>query len=336
MLSFEWPWMAGALALPLLAHWLLPARGEQSGRALKAPSEAIFTGVLGHEGRAPVSAPLRTLLAALAYLALVAAAMRPAWVEEPIALPREGRALMLAIDISGSMQEQDMELSGERLSRIAATKRVASDFVRAREGDRIGLLLFGTYPYLQTPLTFDRQTVIQHIQEARLTMADDLRSGIHATAIGDAIGLAIKRLRELDDPDKTLILLTDGSDNASRVAPRKAAELAAAAGLKIYTIGIGAEERRASLLGFNFGMGKNREIDEEALTHIAETTGGQYFRARDSEELASIYGHIDELEASEAEAEFFRPEHSLFHYPLAAALGLFALWLLLRERGGET
>lgn len=335
MLEFEWPWLCLALALPLIVH-ALPAHAPRArGRALKVPSSGWFDHAMGdggsHEKRQQAKHWYQ-LLAALAYIALTIAAMRPLWVGEPVAMPREGRALVMALDISGSMEEADMTDNGQRRSRIAVTKDVAIDFVKQREGDRIALVLFGTHPYLQTPLTFDHPTVMRHIYEAQLTMADDLRRGIHATAIGDAIGLAIKRLRDVEAPDKTLILLTDGSDNASQLAPLKAAQIAAREGLTIYTIGLGAEQRQASLLGFNFGMGKNREIDEETLENVAKATGGRYFRARDPDELREIYQHIDRLEPSEAEAEYFRPERSLFHWPLALSIALFALWGALRLR----
>ncbi|EDY86360.1 von Willebrand factor, type A [gamma proteobacterium HTCC5015] len=327
--------MCLALVLPLLVH-ALPARQPRAkGRALKVPNTRWFAhSVDSHSGVSPSPPHKRWywLLAALGYIALVVAAMRPLWVGEPVAMPREGRALVVALDISGSMEEQDMDDNGQRRSRIAVTKDVAMDFVKQREGDRIALVLFGTHPYLQTPLTFDHPTVMQHIYEAQLTMADDLQRGIHATAIGDAIGLAVKRLRDIDAPDKTLILLTDGSDNASQVAPLKAAQIAAREGLKIYTIGLGAEQRQASLLGFDFGFGKNREIDEKTLKDIAKATDGRYFRARNPEELREIYQHIDRLEPSEAEAEYFRPERSLFHWPLSLSVVLFALWGAVRWR----
>ena len=321
MLEFEWPWLAMALLLPFLAR-LLPAIAKPQASALLVDNVADFAGAAASQ-QSNKSSQLKWLLALLAYALLTLAAMRPVWVGEEIEIPLEGRDLMLAIDLSGSMREQDMRVGARYASRLYVTKRVATEFVEKRIGDRIGLIVFGAFPYLQTPLTFDRKTVIENIAKSQLNDADDIRNNIYGTTIGDAIGLAVKRLRESNIADKTLILLTDGKDETSngrqstggsKVPPLKAAELAAKDGLKIYTIGLGS----------NY----SRSVDTATLEKIAQLTGGQYFRARDTSELKKIYALIDELEPIQSDAMSFKPRKALFYYPLAAAL-LGSLLLLL-------
>lgn len=326
MLEFEWPWLIAALLLPLLAL-LLPSQPKPLGSALRVADIGDFSNG-GDAEYSHQAQRLRWLLAFAAYAALTLAAMRPVWVGEQIDIPLEGRDLMLALDLSGSMREQDMQLGSQRVSRIWATKRVATEFVEKRVGDRIGLVVFGAFPYLQTPLTFDRKTIIENIEKSNPFDADDIQRRIHGTVIGDAIGLAVKRLRENKIEEKTLILITDGADSGSKIPPLKAAELAAKDGLKIYTIGVGADRQTASLMGFNFNMGRNSEIDESTLQQIADITGGQYFRARDTEELQNIYTMIDQLEPVQSDAMSFKPRKALFSYPLALALLIASLLIL--------
>ncbi|HEY3486851.1 MAG TPA: VWA domain-containing protein, partial [Gammaproteobacteria bacterium] len=202
------------------------------------------------------------------------------------------------------------------------------EFIERRNGDRIGLILFGERAYVQAPLTFDRKTVNTLLQEASLGMAGE------RTAIGDAIGLAIKRLQNNPQQRRTLILMTDGANNAGELQPLKAAELAQRIGLKIYTIGIGAEAvRRRSLFG-NFTVNPSRDMDEKTLTAIAEATQGRYFRAHNTEELAKIYAILDQLEPVEIEQQSFRPTRALFYWPLTAAfvltLSLFGIYIVKR------
>ena len=247
--------------------------------------------------------------------------MRPQWVGDVMSIPVSGRDLMLAVDLSGSMQEEDFVLKGERVDRLTATKSVAGDFIERRVGDRIGLILFGERAYLQVPFTFDRKTVKTLLYEAEIGLAGK------ATAIGDAIGLAVKRLRERDESNRVLVLLTDGANTTGTVAPKEAAQLAAAEGLKIYTIGVGADEMLVRDL---FGMRKvnpSAELDEETLKTIAGITGGRYFRARDTRELEEIYRLLDKLEPVAEEARPFRPRKALYYWPLAGAVFIAALLL---------
>lgn len=320
-ITFDWPWVFAALPLPLLVRYLLPRVQAQRSAALRVP----FIDDFG-EGDDPARAPRRRWLllpAILAWLLLITAAARPQWLGDPLELPISGRDLMLAVDLSGSMEQEDFEIDGRRVNRLIATKWVAGDFIERREGDRIGLILFGDQAYLQAPLTFDRKTVRELLNESAIGLAGKY------TAIGDAIGLAVKRLRNKEVQDRVLILLTDGANTAGEVKPLQAAELAAREGLKIYTIGIGADRMTVrSLLGRQV-INPSRDLDEETLTAIADATGGRYFRARDTEELNEIYRELDRLEPTEKDGQIFRPQRALYPWPLAAALLLAGLIPLL-------
>jgi Ca-activated chloride channel family protein len=225
---------------------------------------------------------------------------------------------MLAVDISESMLAEDMELNGAPANRLMVVKSVVGDFVRRREGDRLGLILFGSNAYLHVPLSFDRETVRQLLNEAQVGFAGK------QTAIGDALGIAVKRLQDRPESSRVLILLTDGANTAGQIAPRQAAELAAQQGLRVYTIGVGAEAMELpGLFGSAFGarrINPSADLDEDTLQYIASATGGRYFRARDQQELEAIYAELDRLEPVEQEAESYRPLRSLHHWPLGAAL----------------
>ncbi|MCF6281019.1 MAG: VWA domain-containing protein [Candidatus Polarisedimenticolaceae bacterium] len=321
-LEFAWPWLFAALPLPLLAI-LLPRAAERSLATLRVP---FFTAV-----NTPSLLPtkqrsnLRLLLAIAAWLLLLTAAARPQLIGEPLHLPISGRDLMLAIDLSGSMESDDMMLNNRRMNRLHAVKEVAGEFIERRTGDRLGLILFGDQAYLQAPLTFDRKTVRQLLNESAIGLAGK------KTAIGDAIGLAVKRLREQSQENRVLILLTDGSNTAGTVDPMKAADLAAQEGIRIHTIGIGADEQL--MRGF-FGSRRvmNTDLDEEALKAIAQKTNGRYFRGRDLASLEEIYQLLDELEPVAEEQQLYRPVDELYRWPLAVAL-LLSILIALTNRG---
>jgi len=316
MLSWQWPLLFYLLPIPLLVRWLLPAK-EQAPQAIRVPFYEELRALDADRQRKSTPIWLQALITSLIWVCLVTAVARPTWIGDPVPLPQEGRDLMLAVDISKSMQEEDMQVSGGYAARITAVKTVVGDFIQKRMGDRIGLILFGQQGYLQTPLTFDTQTVNQQLQEAQLGFAGN------ATAIGDAIGLSIKRLRDRPAESRVVILLTDGANTAG-TDPREAANIAAEANIRIHTIGVGADSK--VVRGF-FGsqrINPSSELDEETLTYIAEATGGQYFRARDPAELLSIYDYLDALEPM-PEEQTFRPTMSLFHWPLAIAILLSSL-----------
>lgn len=327
MIEWLWPWMLVLAPLPLLVRRLLPpARTREP--ALRAPFFAAWR-QLGETQQSKVS-PDRTLPAVmlwLIWLSLLLAASRPVWVGEAVELPDSGRDLMLAVDISGSMGVEDMQVDQQLVRRIDAVKAVGSRFISRRSGDRLGLILFGSNAYVQSPLSFDTATVRRFLREAQIGFAGK------KTAIGDALGLAVKRLRERPAESRVLILLTDGRDTASAVEPVEAAQLAADLGIRVYTIGIGADSLTLpGLFGSSFGsrqVNPSAELDEETLREIADLTGGAYFRARNPAELETIYRLLDELEPVEQTTSLYRPRQALGYIPLLFGLGLsfvLALW----------
>jgi len=326
MIDFACPWAWLLLPLPYLIYRLAPPALAAEDAALWVPSLHPF-GENRHK-RSRRRWPWWLLLpAALCWLALVMATAQPQWLGEPLELPVSGRDLVLAVDLSGSMDTKDFDLNGETVNRLTALKSVATEFIRRRQGDRLGLILFGEQAYVQTPLTFDRKTVEQFLREAALGLAGD------STAIGDAIGLAVKRLQGGQAQERVLILLTDGANTAGQITPLKAAELAAEKGLKIYTVGIGADEMQVKSFFFNRTVNPSADLDEKTLTAIAKRTGGRYFRARDTDELEQIYAMLDRLEPVEKAHEVFRPVSALYPWPLGLALfGALLLGLIDQAR----
>ncbi len=324
MIHFEWPWLFLALPLPWVMRLLFPATAPAQDAALRVPFLEEFEEARSNTSHIKISH--RVLwIAILAWLLLVLASTRPQWLGDPLTLPVSGRNLMLAVDLSGSMEVEDFELNGSQVNRLDATKAVAGAFIERRIGDRLGLILFGKQAYLQTPLTFDRETVYTLLNEAAIGLAGQ------ETAIGDAIGLAVKRLRENDGGQRVLILLTDGANTAGEVEPIKAAELAASEHLKIYTIGIGADEMTVRSLFGTRKVNPSADLDETTLTAIADKTGGRYFRAKNTTEFEEIYHLLDQLEPVEQEKHLFRPSTALYPWPLGGALIIAALLLLERS-----
>jgi Ca-activated chloride channel family protein len=320
VIEWLWPWAFALLPAPLLARWLLPAANTQDA-ALRAPFFSQWQNLSEGQGKTTAGSNLiNTLLLTLLWLALVIACARPQWIGEAIELPNNGRDLMLAVDISGSMQVEDMQLGQVIVQRIDAVKQVGSSFIERRRGDRLGLILFGSRAYVQSPLSFDTATVERFLREAQIGFAGK------DTAIGDAIGLAVKRLKERPAQSRVLILLTDGQDTASSVQPLDAARLAASLDITIYTIGIGADQMTVpGLFGSSFGsrtVNPSQDLDEGSLQKIAQLTGGRYFRARNPQELAAIYQLLDELEPVEQATPTYRPRQALAYIPLLCALAL--------------
>jgi Ca-activated chloride channel family protein len=328
MMQLAWPWMAALLPLPLL-HYRLRAVAAPASAALFLP----FAAALGARGGKAASAGnMRRIVFAALWGLLVLAAMRPQWLGDPLPAPTTGRRIILAVDVSGSMSTQDM---ANNASRLQVVQQVAGKFIDGRQGDQVGLILFGTQPYVQAPLTQDLVTVHHFLDEAVVGVAGP------QTAIGDAIGMAIKRLRaeqresegsvgvsNIAPANTVLILLTDGQSNAGVVPPLQAARFAADASLRVYTIGVGA----AAAAGF-FGPRGNNDLDENTLQQIAKTTGGQYFRATDASALQAVYRQIEKLEPVAARAQWLRPVEEWFWYPLAAALILSVpcVWFGMRS-----
>ena len=322
MMEFAWPWAALLWPLPLLVSRMRPAQ-LLAPAALTVPNADAFAASDGDRPRRRDA----LLVLWLAWSLAVAAATRPQWTGDPVELPATGRDLLLAVDISGSMSMQDVRLGGETVDRLAAVKVVLDDFIERRQGDRVGLILFGTQAYLQAPLTFDLPTVRRFLLEAPVGIAGG------RTAVGDAIALAVKRLHGRPSESRLLVLLSDGSNNAGEIDPREAAEMAALEGMRIHTVGFGSETMRISgelgLRSVNPSLG----LDESALAYIAEVTGGRFFRARDTARLAEIYDLIDALEPAEQQARPFRPVRALYYWPLGGAFALFLALILVRGPG---
>lgn len=319
MLEFGYPWLALLLVLPLL---LRIKRRTGSDVSLTLPALAK----LASTSNTPKSDYFSTnaVLAALIWLLLVLAAIQPRFIGEPVTLPQQGRDLMLALDLSGSMEIADMQYQGHSVMRLDAVKAVVSDFIKRRQGDRIGLILFADAAYQQTPLTFDLITVQKMLDDSVLRLIGN------RTAIGEAIGLAVKRLNTYDSSNKVLILLSDGANTAGNIQPLEALQLAKAASVKIHTIGVGAEQMiQQGLLGRRM-VNPSQDLDEALLTRLAEETGGSYFRARDMNELNQIYQLIDKLEPIERDNVTYRPQRSLLHWPLALAF-LLSFMLAVRN-----
>ncbi len=323
MIEFAWIKLFAVLPLPILAYLLLPRAQTTSGMALKIP---FFQELeeFRYKSTRRGSRWLK-LTAIFAWLLLVCAGARPQWIGEPLSLPISGRDLLLAVDISGSMQAKDMEINKKPVDRLTMIKKVAGNFIERRQGDRIGLILFGSRAYLQAPLSLDRKTVNQLLQESLIGIAGE------KTAIGDALGLAVKRLQQRPGDKKVLILLTDGANTAGTIEPLKAAELATEINLSIYTIGVGADRMVVNSFFGNRVVNPSADLDETTLQKIAEVTGGRYFRARETEDLEKIYGLLDKLEPVISEDQNLRPIRELFFWPLSGALLLSFILLLMRR-----
>lgn len=313
MFQFAMPWLFILLPLPWVVYHIVKAAKQRRTAALIVPFYESVTQMLQDE------APLQRLsyrryLAYLAWVLLVIAAAGPEWLGKPVVLPQSGRDIMLALDLSRSMERPDMRLHGEKTDRITVVKSVARGFIQRRKGDRLGLILFGTRAYLQTPLTFDRKTVKHMLNDASIGLAGN------QTAIGDAIGLGIKRLKAVSAKSRVLVLLTDGVNNAGVVKPLTAAKIAAENHIKIYTIGLGAN--RLVIPGL-FGqqlMYPSSDLDIESLKKIAKKTGGLFFRATNTKDLEKIYRKIDKLEPIVRNKTTYRPITTYYYVPLLLVL----------------
>ncbi|MDH4874037.1 VWA domain-containing protein [Pseudomonas sp. BN515] len=321
MFEFAWPWIFILAPLPWVLRVLLPP-ADSGDAALKVSFLADLEGLIGRRARANLPAWRQQAPFVLLWLLLLCAAARPEWVGEPQPMPISGRDLLLAVDVSGSMDYADMKWEEEDVSRLTLVKHLMGEFIDGRRGDRIGLILFGSQAYVQAPLTFDRETVRTWLDEALIGIAGK------NTAIGDAIGLAVKRLRQRPANSRVLVLITDGANTGGEIDPLTAARLAAEEQVKIYTIGIGADPEQSDVLGI-LGLNPSMDLDEPTLTAIAEQTGGQYFRARSSQELEQIEQSLDHLEPVTQRASQARPAYSLYSWPLAGAL-LLSIALVCR------
>ncbi|WP_413692756.1 VWA domain-containing protein [Psychromonas sp. KJ10-2] len=325
MFEFSYWWVFLLLPLPLLARRLLPPK-KQAYTQLWIPLAEGLTEQKDKKANPLMGYFVPWLLWAL----LLAAIAKPVWFGEPIRIQQQSRDMILSLDLSGSMQEEDMPLNGRTVDRLTLVKSIVKDFVKQRSGDRLGLILFADHAYLQTPLTFDVDTVS--------TMVDETEIGLvgKQTAIGESIGMAIKRFVENQNEQRVLILLTDGANTAGSIKPIAAAKQAAKNNIKIYTIGIGADSMIKPGFFGNQRVNPSADLDEETLKQVASLTDGQYFRARSQEDLQKIYDTINQLQPVDGEYLEFRPEKNLFYWPLSiAVLILLVVILSLKIRGED-
>lgn len=323
MFSFVWPWMILLAPLPLLVRKLLPPAGNASANEepeILFPHTERLTAVFPRHARGTNIQSFWYIAAlTLLWLCLVGTLMRPQLVDQFTRVKTTGHDLMLAVDLSGSMRALDFSTETERVNRLDVIKAVVGKFVRERKNDRIGLILFGGNAYLRVPLTSDTLSVGKMLDNMQIGEAGD------STAIGDAIGLAVKNLRDRPAQSRVLVLLTDGADNASTIPPLEAAKLAAQYGIRIYTIGIGSH----GLVPIPDENGNivmaQMDLDENLLKKIADMTGGSYFHATQTSALETVYDKINRLEKSESEAHTYLIRKPLYRYPLSVAMGMLAL-----------
>ena len=304
MFGFAFPWAFILIPLPFVIRRLAAIEKQEIG--VRVP----FFKHLKHEEYSNSATPnnnrFKLIIVWLIWLLSLMALASPQWVGKPVELPSSGRDLLLAVDISGSMREPDMIYNLQRITRLTAVKYVVGNFVETRKNDRLGLILFGSQAFLQAPLTYDVKTIQQLLYEAQVGFAGE------QTAIGDAIALSIKRLREHSGNQRVIILLTDGENTAGTLSFETAIDLAEKSNTRVYPIGFSPYDR---------------DVDNNALQAVADKTGGKYFRARSTDELIEVHRQLDLLEPIEQDAEVFRPIESLFYWPLGAALILSFLLL---------
>ena len=354
MITFYWPWMFLLLPLPLLFRlWAKPLTNQASSQmslALKLPAFDEIQTLYAHE-RFKTMSWKTLIIPSLIWLLLVTSAAQPLWLDKEQPTPVSGRDMILVIDISGSMRQMDFErpatadietqtqsslntgLSSQNVdpvkvknvSRLEVVKQVAAKFVSGRHGDRIGLILFGDKPYLRASPTYDHQAILNLIKESEIALAGE------STAIGDAIGLAIKRMNNLESQNRVIVLLTDGANNEGMLNPRSAAKLAALEGMRIYTIGIG-KQKNPGPNPYGVWTSKNaRQFEAEVLTDVARLADGQFFHALDTEGLQSAYKHLDQLEPALSEDSRFFLAQPLYPWTLAAVL-IIILYGILKAR----
>jgi len=323
MFEFVYLWVFLLIPLPLLIRYLLKAK-QQDHTQVWIPLAAG----LSQQQPIAVQGYLKLIFPWLAWLFLLCALAKPIWFAEPIRLQQQSRDMIISLDLSGSMQEVDMPLNGQTVDRLTLVKNLLKTFIDERQGDRLGLILFADHAYLQTPLTFDLKTIQQMVDESEIGLAGK------KTAIGESIALAIKRFVENKNQQRVLILISDGANNSGRIEPLQATKQAIKNNITIYTIGIGAEQMIKRGIFGNQRINPSADLDEQALTEIATITGGQYFRARNQQELEKIYQTINQLEPIDSDFLQFRPEKNLFYWPLAAALillSVYSIYLKLRD-----
>ncbi|QIV95244.1 VWA domain-containing protein [Allofrancisella frigidaquae] len=332
MIKIEYPWFLVLIILPILIYWILPRAKTDKQLALKTPFfQQIKSQIVDSKNSNFKSANYLKYLLGIIWALLVISGSGVQWFGKPMDLPQSGRDLMMAIDLSGSMAIQDMKKSdGQMENRFDLVMRVANEFLDTRKGDRVGLILFGSKAYLQAPLTFDIPTVKKMLNDSSIALPGP------QTAIGDAIGLAVKKLMQYPSQSKALVLLTDGENNSGALQPLQAAEIAKQNGIKVYTIGLGGGQMIVQTAFGQRIIDTSEDLDTSVLKEIAQMTKGKFFRAQNSQDLQKIYQEIDKLEPVESDKTVVRPITYLYPWSLGAALLLSfivsTIWLK-RRRG---
>ncbi|ELI5733558.1 VWA domain-containing protein [Vibrio fluvialis] len=316
-IEFVWWWLFVLVPLPLIVYRFLPQVKERAAIQLPYLPQQ-------NQAIAPRQWLAKTLVIAL-WLCLVTAAARPVWYGEPVTTSPKHRDMMLVVDLSYSMSQQDMKSGDQFIDRLSAVKQVLSDFIAKRQGDRLGLIFFADHAYLQTPLTLDRQTIAQQLNQAVLRLIGT------KTAIGEGIGLATKTFIDSDAPQRVMILLSDGSNTSGVLDPMEAAKIAKKYHTTIYTVGVGAGEMMVKEFFMTRKVNTAEDLDEKTLQAIASETGGQYFRARNQQDLQHIYDTINQLEPISKASQTWRPQSEWFGYPLALALLLSVILMIMRR-----
>jgi len=326
MFNFHWPWLGLLLLVPVLVRLIQPRRQREADRESEGRQSTLLHPSPGHLAGAfamlrpfsPQSTGIQGILLTVLWAALVLSMMRPQWMESYSEARTEGYDLMLALDASRSMAALDFSVDGREVTRMAVIKGVAGRFIAARVGDRIGLVVFGDHAYTLSPLTLDVYAVRGLLDAVVPSIVGD------ATAMGDAIALATKKLRERPEGSRVLVLVTDGESTAGFLSPTASAQLAAQEGIRIYAIGVGSKGMVPFIENGQRTM-VSMEIDEKTLKQVAKLTGGAYFRATDADALEEIYGRIDSLEKTQAEARSVMIPRPLYHWPLGLALLILLL-----------
>ncbi len=334
MFDFGWPWMAVLLPLPLFARWYWrrhPAPDDED----QTPDQVTLVHPYLERLRATFKtrAPGRSLRSRLfpvllwtLWALLVVVLMRPQWLEPHTEIQTAGHDLMLAVDTSHSMEALDFSVQGRQVTRMQVVKGVMSRFVEGRKDDRVGLIIFGSQAFVLSPLTSDRFAVRQLLEEVIPGLAGQ------GTALGDAIALGAKKLRERPEGSRVMVLIADGDNSAGLFPPLEAARIAARFGVRIYVIGVGSTQKSIPI--YEDGTIKYRDdltMDEETLKSIARITRGAYFRATDTRALEEISRRIDELEKTQAETRTALIPSPLYQWPLLAAMLLLLLLGLFPE-----
>lgn len=326
MFEFAYLWVWLLFPLPWLIRAVVPAAQYQQA-PLALPKAARFIS----PRQVTQSASVKFwLLPVLIWLCLLGALAQPQWVGDPVPITQERREMMIALDLSGSMQAEDMTLHGRQVSRLQMAHSILADFIERRQGDRIGLIVYADDAYLYSPLTTDLKALAQLAREAQIGLAGQ------RTALGDAVALSFKSMEESESNPPVVLMLTDGINNSGSISTDEALQLAQHTAVRMHTIGIGSDEMVVQGLFGQRRIDPSAEMDETFLRQIASATGGQYFRARNEEEMRQIYTLIDELEPIADDSQHLRPRYSLAHWPLGSGAVLVLLMILLRLQRTQT